>query len=553
MDNKTAPVSAQTSPRSKPVANANSQAPQTPKKPNYAPYIIVGSLIVVVISLLVTAFAFGKYAGSQTVSDQTPTSSNETTTSLLGQFFHPRSDQTTTQTTSNTENSTISTDDIVDTDQHSCYSDQSAIDCGQSFYGQDAQYQGNEPNYQDNGNGTITDLNTGLMWIQDAGNKVDYYTGINNAKSFSFAGYSDWRVPTIKELYSLIDFSGHDVDPTATSGDIPFINNKVFVFNYGDLSAGDRIIDSQWITSNIYTSKVMNNQECFFGVNFADGRIKCYPTNNVRNNGYYMRLVRGKTDYGVNKFTDNGNGTITDSSSGMTWQQADSGKGMDWGSALTYCENLSLGGYSDWRLPNAKELEYIVDYARSPDFTNSPAIDPIFKTSSITNEVGQKDYPFYWTSTTHLGSGGNASQAVYVAFGRALGKMNGNIIDVHGAGAQRSDPKSGNINDYPQYMGPQGDVRRLYNYVRCVRGGATFTNQTEKDQTSSSNQTESGRPTPSGTTGQSGQTGSPPQAAITACSGKSAGTACSFTTQKGTITGTCQTTPDSTVACVPSK
>ena len=47
--------------------------------------------------------------------------------------------------------------------------------------------------------------------------------------------------------------------------------------------------------------------------------------------------------------------------------------------------------------------------------------------------------------------------------------MNGNLLDVHGAGCQRSDPKSGDINDYPQYFGPQGDVQYVYNFVRGVR------------------------------------------------------------------------------------
>ncbi len=43
------------------------------------------------------------------------------------------------------------------------------------------------------------------------------------------------------------------------------------------------------------------------------------------------------------------------------------------------------------------------------------------------------------------------------------------LYDVHGAGAQRSDPKSGDADDYPQYYGPQGDVLYVYNYARCVR------------------------------------------------------------------------------------
>ncbi len=47
--------------------------------------------------------------------------------------------------------------------------------------------------------------------------------------------------------------------------------------------------------------------------------------------------------------------------------------------------------------------------------------------------------------------------------------MNGTLMDVHGAGSQRSDPKSGDINDYPDSHGPQGDIRYVYNYARCVR------------------------------------------------------------------------------------
>jgi hypothetical protein len=47
------------------------------------------------------------------------------------------------------------------------------------------------------------------------------------------------------------------------------------------------------------------------------------------------------------------------------------------------------------------------------------------------------------------------------------------LLDVHGAGAQRSDPKSGNPDDYPYGHGPQGDVIRIYNHVRLVRDPGT--------------------------------------------------------------------------------
>ena len=48
------------------------------------------------------------------------------------------------------------------------------------------------------------------------------------------------------------------------------------------------------------------------------------------------------------------------------------------------------------------------------------------------------------------------------------------LLDVHGVGAQRSDKEIGNPNDYPQGFGPQGDVIRVYHYVRLVRGIQRF-------------------------------------------------------------------------------
>jgi len=365
---------------------------------------------------------------------------------------------------------TVSSVINLDTGQVKCYDNSNEIPCpqkGEGFYGQDAQYASAQLAYVDNGDGTVTDLNTGLMWIQDPGEKMAYYDAIASAEDFSFADYNDWRVPTIKELYSLMDFSGVD---DAVTGTDPFLNWDVFVFKYGDPSQGEREIDSQWVTSSIYTGSVMNGQECFFGVNFADGRIKCYPTSGNKNNGYFLRLVRGTETYGENQFMDNNNGTVSDLTTGLTWQQADSGEGMNWGDALAYCESLELAGQDDWRLPNAKELQYLVDYDRGPDETNSAAIDPLFSISSITNEAGQTDYPFFWSSTTHENAR-NAQNAAYISFGRAMGYMGSTWMDVHGAGAQRSDPKSGDPTDYPTGQGPQGDARRIDNYVRCVRGG----------------------------------------------------------------------------------
>lgn len=181
-------------------------------------------------------------------------------------------------------------------------------------------------------------------------------------------------------------------------------------------------------------------------------------------------MVRGNTDYGKNDFVDNGDGTITDNATGLMWQQDDDGTARDWEESLEYAEGLELAGHDGWRLPSSKELQGIVDYTRSPATTGSPAIDPLFSCTEIEDAEGNSgQYPYYWSGSTHLDGPNPGGAAAYVAFGKAMGKMNGNLLDVHGAGAQRSDPKSGNQSDYPQFKGPQGDVRWVYNYVRCVR------------------------------------------------------------------------------------
>ena len=379
---------------------------------------------------------------------------------------------------------------IVDTGQNRCFNDYIEMKfpgINQKFFGQDAQYEGNIPSYRYNGDGTITDQVTGLVWTKDPGKKMTYRQAAANADKCRIGGYSDWRLPTIKELYSLIIFTGEDPDPMSQStGTLePFIN-KVFNFTYGNPAHGERIIDSQFATSTLYHSTTMDGNKTMFGVNFADGRIKGYPI--VSQGGektFYVLYVRGSINYGQNIFVDNSDGTITDKATGLIWMTVDSGYlnagvkkdgKLNWSEALTWADNLEYAGRTDWRLPNVKELQSIVDYTRCPDVTNSAAIDPIFKSTLIINEGGYSDYAQYWSSTTHIRKMGPCCGS-YVCFGRGLGFMQlgwsrqKQLLDVHGAGCQRSDPKVGDPSQFPTGRGPQGDVQRIYNMVRCVAAG----------------------------------------------------------------------------------
>ena len=393
---------------------------------------------------------------------------------------------------------------IVDTNQENCYDTIVQItppSPGNPYYGQDAQYNGNQPSYQDNGDGTVTDLVTGLMWQKNLfTDKYTYDESVAGVDTCTIGSFDDWRLPSIKELYSLIQFSGYG--GTNEEESIPFINTNYFEFRYGDESAGERFIDSQNASSTTYVGTTMNGNFTMFGVNFADGRIKGYGTEprpgQTEGKLFEVRYVRGSIDYGVNDFLDNNDGTITDLATDLMWTTNDNEEGLIWEDALALVQqknNELYLGHNDWRLPNAKELQSIIDYSRSLQTTNSAAIDPLFEASTIIDEGGEINYPFYWTGTTHLDGPPNLiyTNAVYLCFGEALGFMemppnSGNyvLMDVHGAGAQRSDPKVGDPDNYPFGHGPQGDVIRIYNYVRLVRDAESTAGIIDKNNTDES-------------------------------------------------------------------
>jgi len=333
---------------------------------------------------------------------------------------------------------------------------------GAAYAGQDAQHRTRGPRYEDGGDGAIHDLVTGLVWQKTPDfEKRNQDASESYAAGLELAGHSDWRLPTLKELFSIADLRGNMHTRT------PYIDTKVFDFEYpqgthGEGGApGSRDIDAQYATSTRYLGITMGRDESAFGFNFADGRIKSYPLRATR----YVRCVRGNPDYGENRFRDNRDGTITDAATGLTWQKADAGKTMDWKAALAHAESLELAGHSDWRLPNVKELQSIVDYSRAPDATDKArrgtAIDAVFTLSDPES--------WCWSSTTHIETGG----AYYVCFGQSFStrKQNGKRINAHGAGAVRSDPKEGDPVRFSDGMGPQSDEVRILNHVLCVRGG----------------------------------------------------------------------------------
>lgn len=127
---------------------------------------------------------------------------------------------------------------LVDTMQDSCYNvTGDEISCpaeGEPLYGQDVQNPRIAASYTDNGDGTVLDDNTGLLWQQTPEfDRKQYTDALAYCDALNLGGLSNWRVPSIKELYSLADFRGELLKPEE-GGPTPYLDTSVLDFEYPD-------------------------------------------------------------------------------------------------------------------------------------------------------------------------------------------------------------------------------------------------------------------------------------------------------------------------------
>ena len=238
---------------------------------------------------------------------------------------------------------------LPDTGVDKCYNQNSIINCQISesdpFYGQDYHYSSNPMSFTNNGDGTITDNVTSLMWqATPDGFAYNWYeaTGTYDAVSnpdtidicgdSTLAGHTDWRLPVRRELHSLVDYG--TINPAI---DITYFSNTG--------------INDYWSK----TERERNTTEAYYQW-YADGSVSTADKTFDKN----VHCVRGTT-WGNSIFVDNGNGTVTDTDSGLMWQKTAQGPGYDWQEKLNICTELNLAGYADWRLPDIKELATTVD------------------------------------------------------------------------------------------------------------------------------------------------------------------------------------------------
>lgn len=244
------------------------------------------------------------------------------------------------------------------------------------------------------GSGRYLDTRTGLEWYVSDGYNTYWSSAINNCESADVGGATDWRLPNVREMLSLLDYG--QSTPMLPEGH-PFADWTNTVYWASTLSPHDT---DYALTVNLNNGAVSVGHRGVSEYCFCLVRWITEPSDiaAVPKTGQILSLVTGDDGYyqkGVTvsgeRFVDNGNGTVNDSQTGLMWLKDAGAIGRtEWSNAVEVCESMHFGSYSDWRLPNARELESLVSYS-----TNSPPVSPdVFDNVKFTQDAA------YWTSTT---------------------------------------------------------------------------------------------------------------------------------------------------------
>jgi hypothetical protein len=343
---------------------------------------------------------------------------------------------------------------LADTGQEECFHvDGTATPCCATFNaGQDGFFFtgcSSENRFVDNADGTVTDTCTGLQW-QQSGADVDSsgsfdpmidrtnWTGaLAYCASLGLAGHGDWRLPNVRELESLFAYGNTDsmvpsIDPvfhaeaalycssTSRASDPTF----AYAVNFGAGASDPSIVrmDASKMAGGFFVRAV---RDAPGGQTLsATGQSTCYTDTGAV-------IACGDASFpgqdGAHadacgpggRFIANGNGTITDVCTGLQWQQTVEDPAT-WTEALSYCNALELAGRNDWRLPNVRELESIVDYATSSGIL--PALPGAFE--------GPADH--YFSSTT---GGTNPAHACTLNFALDPAAAGAGVVSMEAAKA----------------------------------------------------------------------------------------------------------------------
>ena len=317
--------------------------------------------------------------------------------------------------------STAGTVNLPQTGQTTCYDTSgSVIPCTNT--GQDGDIRAGvawpNPRFTDNSDGTMTDNLSGLMWTQDAnlpaGTKtwkeaLDYVAGMNAG---SYLGYTDWRLPNVNELESLVN--AKEANSATWLNGQGFINVQsnsywsstgyapntslawyVTMIN-GLVGSVNNFVIYVWPVRSLQKDGGQAGGGGSFGNSdiWKTGQTTSYATGDDGD-------IQAGVAWPSPRFRDNGDSTITDNLTGLMWKQdADLPAGRKiWQEALDYVAGMNAGsgafGYTDWRLPNRKELFSLIDRSQHPPL---PAVHPFTNVQSS----------LYWSSTSYAVNTGRA-------------------------------------------------------------------------------------------------------------------------------------------------
>jgi hypothetical protein len=244
---------------------------------------------------------------------------------------------------------------------------------------------------------TVVDTVTGLIWQKmTPSNTYSQADSATYCSGLSLGGYvSGWRLPTVRELLSLVDYS--------TTGSAAMIDPVAF---FGEPA------DTFWSSSGLWDIWFNGG---YFGRGASNHRVRCVqpcPTPFVTGLLAAWNATGGLYSDATNqtgRYSESF-GVVTDALTGIQWQQLASQVSMNWTVALTYCGTQNTGGLGGWRLPNVIELQTLVDYTILFPSTNAAAFPntPITLGSS-TPAVGNPGY--VWGIYFYGGNVGNATEA----------------------------------------------------------------------------------------------------------------------------------------------
>jgi hypothetical protein len=273
-----------------------------------------------------------------------------------------------------------------------------------------------KPRFTDNGDGTMTDNLTGLMWLKDGGcmKKKKWTDSLNAVTDFNnnpanyncmeyTATYSDWRLPNVNELASLIHYGDSDSAAWLNSEGFIGVNTSYYWSSTTrqlnpshawliKMSGGKKLADRK-----AYKYYVLPVRTGTSGNPFGlpkTGQTESYLPGD---DGY----IQAGIEWPKPRFTDNGDGTMTDNLTGLMWLK-DGGcmKKKKWTDSLNAVTDFNnnpanyncleyTATYSDWRLPNVNELASLIHYGDSDSaaWLNSEGFIGV-------------NTSYYWSSTT---------------------------------------------------------------------------------------------------------------------------------------------------------